>query len=304
MGCKNSFLLAPMITNTLKCNNHYRIKQNGKLFMPPFYLNKKTLPLTDKSNYFCCMRIVNIFIVIVLTLAFGCKNNEPNNNGKPSKDAAFIKKMAKAVAENRDSTGLRFNYIDALDSVGDYSNAILQMDSLILKDKGNYGLWFKLGKIYEHAGDTAKAIGSYQTALKIYRAPDGLLAVINLYAETKNASALVLCDEVDNLRMGREYDSYTNFFRGIYYARTGKRPQAISYFDKSIVSNYTFIDAYMEKGFTYFDDKKLDEALAVFLKVAAVNSTYADAYYWQGKCFEAKGNKPKALELYQNKVCP
>lgn len=245
------------------------------------------------------MRTVNFCIVMVIMLAFGCKNNDTANNGKPSKDAAFIKKMAKAVAENRDSAGLRFNYIDALDSVGDYANAITQMDSLILKDKGNYGLWFKLGKIYEHAGDTIKAIGSYQTALKIYRSPDGLLAVINLLAETKNISALALCDEVDNLRLGREYDSYTNFFRGVYFSRTGKRQQAISYFDRSIVSNYTFIDAYMEKGFTYFDDKKFDEAITVFLKVAAVKSTYADAYYWQGKCFEAKGNKPKALELYQ-----
>lgn len=232
-------------------------------------------------------------------LAFGCKNNESTNNGKPNKDAAFIKKLAKAVAENRDSAGLRFNYIEALDSVGDYSTAIAQMDSLILKDKGNYGLWFKLGKIYEHAGDTIKAIGSYQTALKIYRSPDGLLAVINLLAETKNVAVLALCDEVDKLRLGREYDSYTNFFRGVYYSRTGKRKEATSFFDKSILSNYTFIDAYMEKGFTYFDDKKFDEAIAVFLKVTAVNSTYADAYYWQGKCFEGKGNKPKALELFQ-----
>jgi tetratricopeptide (TPR) repeat protein len=245
------------------------------------------------------MRTLNFCIVMVVMLAIGCKNNDAADNGKPSKDAAFIKKMAKAVAENRDSAGLRFNYIDALDSVGDYSTAIAQMDSLILKDKGNYGLWFKLGKIYEHAGDTAKAIGSYQTALKIYRSPDGLLAVINLLAEIKNVSALALCDEVDNFRLGREYDSYTNFFRGVYYSRTGKRQQAIGYFDKSIVSNYTFIDAYMEKGFTYFDDRKFDEAIAVFSKVAAVNSTYADAYYWQGKCFEAKGNKPKALQLYQ-----
>jgi tetratricopeptide (TPR) repeat protein len=242
---------------------------------------------------------LSICIVIFIMLALGCKNNEFSKSEKTTKDAAFIKKMAKAVAENRDSTGLRFGYIEALDSVGDYATAIAQMDSLILKDKGNYGLWFKLGKIYEHTGDTTKAIGSYETALKIYRAPDGLLALINLLAETKNIAALALCDEVDNLRLGREFDSYTHFFRGVYYSRTGKRQQATSYFDKSIVSNYTFIDAYMEKGFIYFDDKKFDDAITVFLKVTAVNSTYADAYYWQGKCFEAKGNKPKALELYQ-----
>jgi tetratricopeptide (TPR) repeat protein len=245
------------------------------------------------------MRTVNICIVMVVMLAISCKNNDAANNGKPSKDAAFIKKIAKAVAENRDSAGLRFNYITALDSVGDYKTAIAEMDSLIVKDRGNYGLWFKLAKINEHASDTAEAIRCYETALKIYRSPDGLLAVINLLAETKNLSVLALCEEVDNLRMGREYDSYTSFFRGVYYSRTGNRQQAISYFDKSIISNYTFIDAYMEKGFVLYDDKNYDNALKIFEKAAAINSTFADAYYWQGKCFEAKGNKSKALELYQ-----
>lgn len=260
---------------------------------------KKTVTFKVDPKYFCCMQKSNICIIALLILAFGCKNKDSANNGKPTKDAAFIKIMAKAVAANRDSTGLRFGYIEALDSVGDYTTAIAQMDSLILKDQGNFGLWFKLGKIYEHAGDTAKAIGSYQTALKIYRAPDGLLAVINLFAETKNSAALALCDEVDNLRLGREYDSYTNFFRGVYYSRIGKKVQAISFFDKSIVSNYNFIDAYMEKGFAYYDDKKYEEAIKIFANAAAINSTYADAYYWQGKCFEAKTDKNKALALYQ-----
>jgi tetratricopeptide (TPR) repeat protein len=245
------------------------------------------------------MRKLNICIVAIIMVLLACNNNETANNVKPTKDAAFVKKIAKALAANRDSAGLRFSYIEALDSVGDYTTAVAQMDSLILKDKGNFGLWFKLGKLYEHAGDTTKAIDSYQTALKIYRAPDGLLALINLFAETKNFAALSLCDELDNLRLGREYDCYTNFFRGVYYSRIGKKGQAITFFDRSIVSNYNFIDSYMEKGFTYYDDKKYDEAIKIFTNAVAINSTYADAYYWQGKCFEAKGNKSKALELYQ-----
>jgi tetratricopeptide (TPR) repeat protein len=259
---------------------------------------KKTVTFKVYRKYFCCMCKFNIYNVVLLIFLLAC-NNETANNVKPNKDAAFIKKLAKAVAANKDSSGLRFVYIQALDSVGDYTTAIAQMDSLMQREKGNFGLWFKLGKIYEHAGDTAKAIGSYQTALKIYRAPDGLLALINLFAETKNIAALALCDEVDNLRLGREYDSYTNFFRGVYYSRIAKRAQAISFLDKSIVSNYNFIDAYMEKGFAYYDDNKYDDALKIFANAASINSTNADAYYWQGKCFEAKGNKSNALELYQ-----
>ncbi len=239
------------------------------------------------------------FFIISIGLLVACKSNSTEANTKPTKDTAFIKQMAKAVTQNRDSVGLRFNYITALDSVGDFKTAIAQMDSLIVKDKGNYGLWFKLAKINEHAGDTTEAIRCYETALKIYRSPDGLLALANLFAETKNAALIPLCNELDDLRMGREYDSYTNFFKGVYNARIGNKQVAINFFNKSIINNYTFIDAYMEKGFVLYDDKKFDDALAVFIKVGNVSFSFADAYYWQGKCYEAKGDKAKAKEQYQ-----
>lgn len=240
-----------------------------------------------------------IFFFILSITFFSCKNDATNKTAKHTTDAAFIKKLATQVQQNGDSVGLRFNYISALDSVGDYKAAIAQMDSLILKDRGNYGLWFKLAKIYEHSKDTLQAISCYQNALKIYRSPDGLLALTNLYAETKNTIALTLCSEIDNLRMGREYDSYTSFFRGIYYERTGNKQAAIAFFDKSIISNYTFIDAYIEKGITYFYDKKYAEALKVFTTASSISRTFADAYYWQGKCYEAMNNKPLAIEQYQ-----
>ena len=237
--------------------------------------------------------IRSIFLAIILFFCFFSCKNDANTTTlvKPKPDTAFIKKIAQQVIYNSDSVGLRFNYIEALDSIGDYNKAIDQIDSLIFKDRGNYALWFKRAKLYEHAKDTLQAINSYQKALIIYRSADGLLALANLYAETKNILVLALCKELDNLRIGREYDSYTNFFRGVYYARIGDSQQANLFFDKSIVNNYTFIDAYMEKGFLLYDGAKFTEALQIFKRANSVNITYADAYYWQGKCFEAINNK-------------
>ena len=254
------------------------------------------------SIYFCGMNKVIFFYIFLLILLISCKNDDTGKALKPNANTAFVKKIAKAVAENSDSIGIRFNYINVLDSIGEYKLAIAQMDSLILKDRGNYGLWFKLAKIYEHSKDTAEAVNCYLNALKIYRAPDGLLALANLYAETKNITAIKLCNEIDNLRMGREYDSYTSFFRGVYFARIGNKQQAILLFDKSIINNYNFMDAYMEKGFALFDDKKYAAALQVFTTATTVNLTFADAYYWQGKCFEVLNNKPQAIAQYQQAI--
>ena len=245
------------------------------------------------------MKFSKLLVPSFFFVFFSCKNDASNTLIKPKPDVTFIKKIAQQVANNRDSVGLRFNYIEALDSIGDYKTALVQIDSLIFNDKGNYALWFRRAKLYEHAKDTTQAINSYQKALLIYRSADGLLALANLYAETKNSLVLTICNELDNLRIGREYDSYTNFFRGVYYARIGDSQQANLFFDKSIVNNYTFIDAYMEKGFLLYDGAKFTEALQVFKKVNAVNVTYADAYYWQGKCFEAINNKPEAILQYQ-----
>ncbi len=247
------------------------------------------------------MKHLPILFLPALIFFVSCNNNKEEatvekNNAATQK---YLKQLASVLAVNRDSVGLRFNYINALDSTGDYKTAIAQMDSLISKDKGNYGLWFKMGQLYEHSQDTVQSLTAYTNAYQIYKSPEVILALANLYAETKNTKALELCKQVAGLKLGREYDSYGNFFSGVYYARTGNRPLAISFFNKSIADNYTLMDAYMEKGFAFYDDKKLNKAIVVFGEAVTVNNTYADAYYWQGKCYEAMNNKQQAIDKYK-----
>jgi tetratricopeptide (TPR) repeat protein len=177
--------------------------------------------------------------------------------------------------------------------------ALSQLDSLIVKDKGNYALWYKKGQVSEHAGDTAGAITYYNAAISIYPSVDGLLALANLYAETKNPKTLNICVQINELGLGREYDAYTTFFVGVYFSRTGNKDKALLFFDKSISNNYTFMESYLEKGYVYFDTKKYDKALEVFKMAAEVKNRFADAYYWQGKCYEALNQKSEAVIKYQ-----
>ena len=242
------------------------------------------------------------YFVLFIALFAHCKNNN-DQKGSPekSKDVLdeHIKDLATQVSKKPDSVGLRFNYITALDSAGNYKQAIAQLDSLIIRDKGNYGLWYKKAQICQHAADTASAITYYNTAVSIYPAPEGLLALANLYAETRNSKALNTCQQIDEMRLGREYDAYTAFFAGIYFSRTGNKEKALFFFDKSINNNYTFMDAYLEKGYVYYDTKKYDKALAVFALACEVRNRFADAYYWQGKCYEAMNKKTEAVAKYQ-----
>ena len=54
------------------------------------------------------------------------------------------------------------------------------------------------------------------------------------------------------LGLGRDYDADCNFITGIYYARTGNHKMALQFFDAAIANQYTYMEAYIEKGLVYF----------------------------------------------------
>jgi len=240
-------------------------------------------------------------VIITAVLISSCNDNKDKVATKNSTTTlpAYTNYLTSQLKEHPDSAGLRFKLVNSLDSAGAYQQALTQVDSLLQKDSLNNGLWFTKAQVLEHARDTLAAIAAYKNTIAIYPSPQALLALTNLYAETRNPKTLELCQRINDLRMGREYDSYTAFFTGVYYEHTGNTKDALHWLDESIRNNYTFIDAYMEKGFVYYDTKQYDEALKTFNTAATINNTYADAYYWQGKTYEALQKKQEAKEKYQ-----
>jgi len=244
-------------------------------------------------------------IGLVLVFFMACTNESKNkvaDNLQKDEMSAPIRQLFKQVTQSPDSMGLRLQLVNALDSLGAYQQALGQMDSLIKKDSLNYGLWYRKAQLQESTKDTAGALRSYKYAIRVYPAPDALLAAANLMAEQKNPIALRLCKQVAGLRMGREYTAHCQFITGVYYARTGDQPKAITAFNECIYNDHNYMEAYMEKGFLYYDAKKINEALPVFQTVVTVKNTYADGYYWLAKCYEALNNKTEAIANYQKAV--
>lgn len=238
-----------------------------------------------------------IALILSVVIFFGCKNNSKEQ--KTEQVSNEINKLQKQVVQKPDSAGLRLQLVNAFDSAQDYRSAISQIDSLIKKDSLNYGFWFRKGQLLSNAGDTPASIKSFSYAIKIYPAPDALLSLGNLYAETKNSEALKVTQAVTHMKLGREYNAHCYFINGVYFARMGKNMEALQNFEDCIKENYTYMEAYMEKGFIYYDAKKINEALQIFQMAANINNTYADAYYWQAKCYEALNKKENAIKNYQ-----
>ena len=240
--------------------------------------------------------------LVLFFLIAACKN-EPGNKvpdtWKKDEIPAPIQQLYKQLMLSPDSMGLRLQLVDAFDSLGAYQQALGQMDSLIKKDSLNYGLWYRKALLQENTKDTTGALRSYKYAIRVYPSPDALLAAANLLAEQKNPTALLLCKQVAKLRMGREYTAHCQFISGVYYARTGDQQKAFIAFNQCIYNNLNYMEAYMEKGFMYYDNKKINEALQVFQTVITVKNTYPDGYYWLAKCYKALNNKAEAVTNYK-----
>jgi tetratricopeptide (TPR) repeat protein len=239
-------------------------------------------------------------IILCLFILVACHNQE-NERQKAANEKELpkiIQQLNLQIAQKPDSVALRLRLVDALDSLGKYDNALFQLDTLLRKDSTNFGLWYKQAHLKEFNGDTVGAIQSYSKAAKIYTTPDVLLALGNLYAEQKDNKALVAVANVSAMRLGRTYQSHCDFIAGVYFARTLQYPKAIAAFNQCIGNNYSYMEAYMEKGFIYYDQKQLKEAIQIFQTTITIKNNYADGYYWLGKSLEAAGNKQEAVDQY------
>jgi len=253
------------------------------------------------DNYFCSMRNL-IFIFAITSFTIACNGNDESAPFKDPVKLEAVDNLSKQVRENPDSAGLRMKLVNSLDSLRMYKEAIAQTDSMIKRDSLNNGLWFTKAQLQEDDKDTTAAINSYEKALNIYPSIEAQLSLANLLAETKNPRALGICRNVSAMGLGRESDASCNFIAGIYFARSGDKKKALELFDKAINDNYTLMEAYMEKGFIYYDSRNYQQALQTFETALTINKTYADAYYWKAKCHEAMGNKAEALLNYKRSL--
>lgn len=241
-------------------------------------------------------RVSRIAFLMVSAAFFSCNGkNEASDNKENSVLSAQTERMIQMVKQHPDSSGLRLQLAAMLDSAAHYQEALSQMDSLISKDSLNYGLWYSKAQVWEHSGDTANAIRDYERALHIYPAPEAQLSLASLFAERKDARALAVCANISRLRLGREYEAHCAFIAGVYYARTGDTTRAIQQFNNCVAANYTYMEAYIEKGLVYFDNKQYDKALDVFKFASGINTLYADAYYYQARSYEMMGKKDSAV---------
>lgn len=241
-----------------------------------------------------------IFSVILITI-ISC-NNEDHDQVAPTPAEQQVngreKVLLGSISKFPDSLLLKEQLIQFYRDNSEYQKAIAVTDEALRRDSLNDRLWDIKGTLYFENEDTLSAIRSYETAAGINPQPRYIIMLGSLFAQTKNAKALTMADILlQNKIAGIEKEAF--FIKGLYYNFSGDKNKAISFFDKCLNLDYTYMLAYREKGIALYDIGKYNDAVTVLDKAVTLRNNFDEGYYWLGRCLE-KLNKPTdAIEEYK-----
>ena len=215
---------------------------------------------------------------------------------KPDSALSFLKDALKELPK---SIPLQLNLVQVYANKQQPDEALAACNSLIEQQPKHVGILMIKADLLETKNDS---VGSLKTLEQAYLlAPFNQDLCYNLafkYAQTKNPRTLILCDSLlRNDTNEKKAEPY--YFKGVFYSNVNNKSKALDQLNKAIQNDYTFLDAYMDKGRILYEQKKYADAIKVFQLALKVSSSYADAYYWLGKCQEASGEKEEAKLNYE-----
>lgn len=148
-------------------------------------------------------------------------------------------------------------------------------------------------------GDTARSIQllSQSLGLKLDQ-PEVENQLGFLLAAIKSEQSLLIATRMTQSEKAL-HAAKGHYIKGLFYANTGNDREAIKSFDSSIISNFTFTDAYIEKAISLYHTGEINMAIDALSKAMDLDSKNPDVYYWLGLCMEEKKETEKALAFYQ-----
>jgi tetratricopeptide (TPR) repeat protein len=251
---------------------------------------------THERLNFASMNIKPLIPAFFLLLAASCNNEDGKTAAAPV--AGTEQAMKDSVARFPDSLLLQENLIEYYRQNGEYEKAIVATSEALQKDRLNARLWDIKATLHFENEDTLQAITAFENAVRILPAPQYLMSLGSLYAQTKNTKALQVADALARPEMGNTAKEAV-FIKGLYYGYAGDKAKAIAFFDQCLALDYNFMFAYREKAIALYDLGKYEDALKALDRAITLQNNFDEGYYWRGRCFEKLNKKAEAIEEYR-----
>jgi tetratricopeptide (TPR) repeat protein len=242
--------------------------------------------------------IISISIMLV-----SCQNNNAVSEKSIIKTDSNVSPTAiveNAIKAYPDSLQLIAKLADLQEESGQYDLALATIEKGLQKDSTAAIFHNRKASLLLVKGDTSGAISGLLKSLSYAPEQTDIHVELGfLYAAQKKKNALMVADFLLTQTDQPALLTQARFMKGIYYVNTGDKKNALLHFNECIINDYTFIDAYMEKGILLYNDKKYIDAQKSFEKALTISNTHAEAYFWTGKCLEALNKREEALDYYK-----
>lgn len=117
-------------------------------------------------------------------------------------------------------------------------------------------------------------------------------------AEQGDPATLLLCDSL-LANQGPRGGAEPYYYQGIYYTTKKQPQQAIVWFNKTIETDYTFFEAYLEKAALLMEANQYESALKELELLRTLSPGYAPVHYWLGKWAARQDKKQMAIHHYR-----
>ncbi|MCG2617686.1 tetratricopeptide repeat protein [Terrimonas sp. NA20] len=215
---------------------------------------------------------------------------------RPDSATAFLQQ---AIRDLPQSIFLRILLARSYDAQKETDKAILVCEEILHTDPNQLNTLALKAELLEKKNDAPGTIAALE---KVHQLVPSNIQLANKlmyqYAETKNPKALTLADTM-LLRDSMKVSADPLYVKGLYYVNTGDNANALRFFDQTIQRSHRYLNAYIEKGKIFFNQKKIPEALKTFQLAITVDAAFADAWYWIGRCQELQGQKADAKLSYE-----
>jgi tetratricopeptide (TPR) repeat protein len=236
-------------------------------------------------------------LIFNLLLSSDCNesNREPAATGS-NKREMYIENDAKIFP---DSALVQLKWAETLISSGDTSKAIDVLLKFQERLPGDTRILNAISYSFALSKDTTSAISYLEQSLSNNpNQPDSEMELAFLYQLQYNkkwekTSADMIADQVNQIRSSRGY-----FIRGVYESNQNQIQKAIRSFDSSIMKQFTFTDAFIERSILLFEQKKVNEALNGLYKALELDRKNPDIYFLIGECLEKQHKYEEARNFY------
>ena len=295
----------------LSCDDKNGSKENAILSRPPYDKLTDSIKQSPDNDQLYFRRGTLLYSNEELNLArrdvekaWQLNPNEPyalrlTTILKEKNADSAISFLQEAIKKIPSSISLKIMLAKGYESKNQLDKTMAICDEILSRYPGEIDALLLKAEILKQQDKDADALSILEKAYSF--APGDVDLVHQLafdYAEAKNPKVLSLCDSLIKADVEQRH-AEPYYFKGLYFENLGNFNKAISLFDEAIHHDFNFLDAYMDKGQSFYEQKKYTDAAKTFQLATTVFTTEALPYYWLGKSQEAMGLKNEAKLNYE-----